>query len=162
MKSCNAFNVPSDIIEGILAKFTWFLATIPFSINEPICITKPFPVNSYVGWTKVFILVLARSFAKFAGKFTSISTRIGYKPILIAKSVTINSYIGWTKSLIFILALNLSISISYCRNSKRLCYQIIIFYRLVQLILYKLKICVEFIFIPTWCFWYLIRVLQFY
>ena len=119
MNSFNAFNVPSDVIEGILAKFTWFLATIPFSINEPICITKPFPVNSYVGWTKAFILVLARSFAKFARKFASISTRIGYKPILIAKSVTINSYIGWTKSLIFILALNVNISRSYCKKLKK-------------------------------------------
>jgi len=116
MKLCSALTkiylcvTSSDIIEGILAKFTWFFATIPFSINEPICITKPFAVNSYVGWTISFILVLARSFAKFARKFASISTRIGYKPILFAKSVTINSYIVWTKSLIFILALNVSIS----------------------------------------------------
>ena len=105
--------------KGKSAKFTWFLATIPFAINEPICVTKPFPVNSYVGRTKVFILVLTRSFTKLTGKFASISARIGYKPILIAKSVAIYSYIVRTESLIFIFTLDVSISWFYCKKIKK-------------------------------------------
>ena len=86
-----------------LAYFAWFFASISSIIwSKPILAAHLISINSYIGWTKIAVFVLAWTY--LAWFLATIPSSLRDEPFLFTYPISIYSYIWWTKLVVLILA----------------------------------------------------------
>ena len=86
-----------------LAYFAGFFASISSIIwSKPILAAYLIPIYSYIGWTEIYVFVLA--WAYLAWFLATIPSSLRDEPFLFTYLISIYSYIWWTKLVVLILA----------------------------------------------------------